>query len=158
MSFVNFFCSFTLGTVIIIHSNYPIVCCPLLQGHWISVKTCPVYSFNSLILLLLPPTPLFSLVLFGRQFPHFCHMSQKSSGLRGGSRLRTASLLSSGGEAALGNSDCNADSELFKQLHLELALLLACPLVLRDSKTSENAKALRQVSTFLAQIEAASNQ
>lgn len=61
MSFVNFFCSFTLGTVIIIHSNYPIVCCPLLQGHWISVKTCPVYSFNSLILLLLPPTPLFSL-------------------------------------------------------------------------------------------------
>ena len=55
MSFVNFFCSFALETVIIIHSNYPVVRCPLLQEHRISVKTCPVYSFNSLILLLPPP-------------------------------------------------------------------------------------------------------
>lgn len=68
MSFVNFFfCSFALASVIIIHSNYPIVSCPLLQEHWISVKTCPVYCFNSLILLLpspFHPHPSFSVLCY----------------------------------------------------------------------------------------------
>lgn len=61
---MNFFCSFALETVIIIHSNYPIACCPLLQEHWIRVKTCPVYSFNSLILLFPPPPPPFSVLCY----------------------------------------------------------------------------------------------
>ena len=89
------------------------------------MKTCPVYSFNSLILLLppppAPPPPVSVLCYLEDSFHISAICLRKAWDLQAVADLGQREL-SSGGEAALCNRDNYADMELLKQLRLEIVL------------------------------------